>query len=103
MALVSTRSSANAQPASRTKIQAAAITIIRWVSDPRMIVLSRPSGGLVEAVSEAADCGDDIGAKLLTYEGDENSDRGRNPVEILRVSKLDPVGEENKLDCVVKP
>src|SRR3546814_2932548 len=77
MALVSTRSSANAPPASRTKIQAAAITIIRWVSDPRMIVLSRPSGGFVEAVSEAADCGDDIGPKLLPYAGDENLDRVR--------------------------
>src|SRR3546814_1004704 len=102
MALVSTRSSANAPPASRTKIQAAAITIIRWVSDPRMIVLSRPSGGFVEAVSEAADCGDDIGPKLLPYAGDENLDRVRITVEILIVDMLDQFGAGNHLALVVK-
>src|SRR3546814_17886945 len=68
-----------------------------------MFVLGRPSGGFVEAVSEAADCGDDIGAKLLPYAGDENLDRVRITVEILIVDMLDQFGAGNHLALVVKP
>src|SRR3546814_12302449 len=56
----------------------------------------------VEAVSEAADCGDDIGPKLLPYAGDENLDRVRITVEILIVDMLDQFGAGNHLALVVK-
>ena len=54
-----------------------------------------------EAVAEAADGGDDVGAQLLADAGDEHLDRVRIAVEILIVDMLDQLGAADHLALVV--
>ena len=55
----------------------------------------------LEAVAEAADGGDDVGAELLADAGDEHFDGVRIAVEILVVDMLDQLGAADHLALVV--
>src|SRR3954463_7440437 len=56
---------------------------------------------VLEAVAEAADGGDDVGAELLADAGDEHLDGVRIAVEILIVNMLDQLGAADHLALVV--
>src|SRR6476469_182070 len=56
---------------------------------------------LLEAVTEAADGGDDVSAELLADACDEDLDRVRIAVEILVVDMLDKLGPAHHLALVV--
>src|SRR5690606_27084675 len=57
--------------------------------------------GVVEAVTEATDGGDDVGTQLLADAGDEDFDGVRIAVEILVVDVLDQLGAADHLALVV--
>src|SRR6478735_12822686 len=57
--------------------------------------------GVVEAVTEATDGGDDIGTQLLADAGDEHLDGIRIAVEVLVVDVLDQLGAGDDLAIVV--
>ena len=65
------------------------------------LVVQRGLRRLLEAVAEAADGGDHVGAELLADAGDEHLDRVGIAVEVLVVDMLDQLGPADHLALVV--
>src|SRR4051812_29171880 len=94
-------------------IHTAATSIIRRESDPvwrptaagvmAAALSATPAlSGVVEAVTKAADSGDDVGTQLLVDAGHENLDGIGIAVEILIVDMLDQLRPADHLALVVE-